>query len=403
MDVYNGYHYQHAPDMSIRELVECDMKELDVNYNDPAFDGSNIYPDAFHHQIKCDKSLNSPMKIHGSLPADLTNLQWLQHMNVALPVEHGGVSQLHDTTVMVDPNTAMPVQANGWIHHATPPSAIHTTNVQQQITQRRQAMDKPKKLNTAVPISAKEDTDTKEKPYPKPVFSYSCLIAMALQDSEAGTLPVSEIYKFMQSNFPYFKTAPDGWKNSVRHNLSLNKAFCKLERPQGTSQRKGCLWTLKPEKKEQMMKEIKKWKKKHTESIKASMARPDEFSISGDELTEKFCLKRSTNNPNDHYAAADAAKDLFGNGIMEEINSETFWDDIMSSSSPDSLKYVDPSCLTSVAHERYPSEVSTTVEVDSSSHFYGNEYDHHIPNIGNAYYSSSSSNNNGGYPQAVSY
>lgn len=181
--------------MSIHDLVECDMKELDVNYNDPAFDGSNIYPDAFHQHIKSDKSLNSPMKIHGHLPADLTNLQWLQHMNVAIPVEHSAVNQLHDATVMVDPNTAMPVQANGWTR-AAPPSAIHTTSIQQQISQRR-PMDKPKKLNN-VPISAKEDKSTKDKAYPKPVFSYSCLIAMALQDSDAGTLPVSEIYKFMQ-------------------------------------------------------------------------------------------------------------------------------------------------------------------------------------------------------------
>ena len=63
-------------------------------------------------------------------------------------------------------------------------------------------------------------------------------------------------------------------QNSVRHNLSLNKAFCKLERPQGASQRKGCLWSLRPERKEQMEKEIKKWKKKHAEAIRASMANP---------------------------------------------------------------------------------------------------------------------------------
>ena len=64
------------------------------------------------------------------------------------------------------------------------------------------------------------------------------------------------------------------FQNSVRHNLSLNKAFCKLERPDGTSQRKGCLWSLKPEKKDQLRREIRKWKKKHPEAIKASMANP---------------------------------------------------------------------------------------------------------------------------------
>lgn len=53
---------------------------------------------------------------------------------------------------------------------------------------------------------------------------------MAIEDSPTKALPVKEIYSWITAHFPYFKTAPNGWKNSVRHNLSLNKSFQKVEK-----------------------------------------------------------------------------------------------------------------------------------------------------------------------------
>jgi hypothetical protein len=53
---------------------------------------------------------------------------------------------------------------------------------------------------------------------------------MAIEDSVQKALPVKEIYAWIIQHFPYFKTAPTGWKNSVRHNLSLNKCFQKVEK-----------------------------------------------------------------------------------------------------------------------------------------------------------------------------
>ncbi|NXS91624.1 FOXN4 protein, partial [Jacana jacana] len=115
------------------------------------------------------------------------------------------------------------------------------------------------------------------KHYPKPIYSYSCLIAMALKNSKTGSLPVSEIYSFMKEHFPYFKTAPDGWKNSVRHNLSLNKCFEKVENKMSGTSRKGCLWALNPAKIDKMEEEMQKWKRKDLAAIHRSMANPEEL------------------------------------------------------------------------------------------------------------------------------
>ncbi|NWI59977.1 FOXN4 protein, partial [Calyptomena viridis] len=122
------------------------------------------------------------------------------------------------------------------------------------------------------------------KHYPKPIYSYrggggraACLIAMALKNSKTGSLPVSEIYGFMKEHFPYFKTTPDGWKNSVRHNLSLNKCFKKVENKLSGTSHKGCLWALNPAKIDKMEEEMQKWKRKDLAAIHRSMANPEEL------------------------------------------------------------------------------------------------------------------------------
>lgn len=53
---------------------------------------------------------------------------------------------------------------------------------------------------------------------------------MAIEDSANKALPVKDIYAWILDHFPYFRNAPTGWKNSVRHNLSLNKCFRKVEK-----------------------------------------------------------------------------------------------------------------------------------------------------------------------------
>lgn len=78
----------------------------------------------------------------------------------------------------------------------------------------------------------------------KPPYSFSCLIFMAIEDSNNKALPVKDIYAWILDHFPYFRKAPTGWKNSVRHNLSLNKCFRKVEKAPNLG--KGSLWMVDP-------------------------------------------------------------------------------------------------------------------------------------------------------------
>ncbi|KAE9421023.1 hypothetical protein Angca_002149, partial [Angiostrongylus cantonensis] len=118
-------------------------------------------------------------------------------------------------------------------------------------------------------------------PYPKPGWSYSNLIALALKNSETGQLTVSEIYAFMLEHFPYFRTAPSGWKNSVRHNLSLNKCFCKVELDEELSviqqTRKSCLWMINPDRLDKVEQDIRKWRERNPDAATEGMARPEDL------------------------------------------------------------------------------------------------------------------------------
>lgn len=64
----------------------------------------------------------------------------------------------------------------------------------------------------------------------KPPYSFSSLIFMAIEDSPDKRLPVKDIYEWTVNNFPYYRTASGGWRNSVRHNLSLSKSFRRIQR-----------------------------------------------------------------------------------------------------------------------------------------------------------------------------
>lgn len=197
---------------SNRSLDESDasMRQRLVNSLSQSFPGSALsralnYMDSDSEDMKTDplsSSCFTELRLDkGPMDEDdeLTSLAWLQDTNLIKNINAGEVDdQLTDEDGQKE---------NGDIQAVVPASTpIHPPHV---------PYNPQKHINN------------------KPPYSFSCLIFMAIEESPQKSLPVKDIYSWILKNFPYFLSAPTGWKNSVRHNLSLNKCFKKVEKEKG--------------------------------------------------------------------------------------------------------------------------------------------------------------------------
>lgn len=109
-------------------------------------------------------------------------------MNVSSPV---GTMQLF---LQVASTVGNIVQTGGNVCFVVEPQTLCTTAVAQNSAAENVSV-------AAASQMADTDVSIKEEPgseaYEKPVFSYSCLIAMALKNSDTGSLPVNEIYAYI--------------------------------------------------------------------------------------------------------------------------------------------------------------------------------------------------------------
>ncbi|KAF7258975.1 hypothetical protein EG68_04411 [Paragonimus skrjabini miyazakii] len=91
----------------------------------------------------------------------------------------------------------------------------------------------------------------------KPNYSYTHLIFMAIESTPQKCMTVNQIYNWCESNFPFYKHAGAGWKNSLRHNLSINKSFKRLPRDSRGPGR-GAFWTVEPRERPTLLDAIKR-------------------------------------------------------------------------------------------------------------------------------------------------
>lgn len=230
------------------------------------------------------------------------------------------------TITMKRERSSSPLPQFNHIHNSVDLSTNNTTTMKSNfgsLVNNRNLIQRQKQAPLLTMSSTKSKPETVPNEFPKPAYSYSCLIALALKNSRSGSLPVSEIYSFMCEHFPYFKTAPNGWKNSVRHNLSLNKCFEKIEKPATNGgQRKGCLWAMNPTKIAKMDDEVQKWSRKDPMAIKKAMVHPEHL-----ESLERGEMKHGSTGESDgenEDNEEEEVEDVVSDGEIDNEVDETF-------------------------------------------------------------------------------
>ena len=75
----------------------------------------------------------------------------------------------------------------------------------------------------------------------RPGLSYIALVSKAILSTPQQKMLLSEIYQWITENYPYYRMEDRSWRNSIRHNLSLNECFVKCGRD-GSG--KGHYWSI---------------------------------------------------------------------------------------------------------------------------------------------------------------
>uniref|UniRef100_A0A669EYA5 Forkhead box protein M1 n=1 Tax=Oreochromis niloticus TaxID=8128 RepID=A0A669EYA5_ORENI len=157
------------------------------------------------HKVKAETTRNFPVNKDvncGPLDDSLTNIQWLGKMS----------------TCALEPNSTKQLSSKENQNPLPQTFQAHNTHTSAEAPQQ--------------PISE------------RPPYSYMAMIQFAINSRKNRRMTLKEIYMWIEDNFPYYRdVAKPGWKNSIRHNLSLHDLFIRETSPDG----KLSFWTIRPE------------------------------------------------------------------------------------------------------------------------------------------------------------
>ncbi|MCJ1286811.1 hypothetical protein MMC26_006157 [Xylographa opegraphella] len=176
------------------------------------------------------------------------------------------------------------------------------------------------------PIDNDEDSDGGLSAEP-----YAQLIYRALKSVPSHRMVLKEIYEWFEKNTDKAKNnSSKGWQNSIRHNLSMNGAFTKVDLlPPADDGKKGCIWVLEPSALEKGVQSTTRYRKvganKKTGRNDTVAAQRQRSGARGGRATKKSIRARRTTRydayQRDHTAERSAQDMYQTGGIYQDMQS----------------------------------------------------------------------------------
>lgn len=199
-------------------------------------------------RLKFEQTLQQNNKLNNNQPPPTTNNQEFRIFKMYSSIPSGGINNNTTNSTPIAPTNNTSNQFNNingiQQNNTTPqmyselsgPTTIVNGDFSYNVVSQSSSEANMKRITalaqSGFPYAMDYATDLSldENRTVKPPHSYATMITQAILSSKDGVISLSDIYRFISTNYSYYRYAKTGWQNSIRHNLSLNKAFEKVPR-----------------------------------------------------------------------------------------------------------------------------------------------------------------------------